>query len=537
MALASSLVDGLHSTGTPSTAAAAGRLAAVEPTGPPGNTARKAPGPEQQTEGEAESTFESCLKCSIYRSMFCGAEHHRIALTCTPLRRPAGPPCRALRCSARHGEHDDVFPIQRGISIMDTDRESRLDTSPDPSHPPQSRPWVLALGVAIMLIEGWDLGTLGTVGPKLLDYQPWATTSGTIGVLGSILAAGMPLGAFLAGRAADTWGRRKPVVAGLIWAALSMLISACAPTLVIFALGLGLTGVAIGALTTLTVTFVADTAPPHRAALYVGTAQCGVALGGIIVPFVGRLVLPSWPFQSLYLVGALALVLIPFCWKVLDDNMIRHEPSAGPIATPLRALRTTSWRRTTALFSGTSFFVLMLVSAVAVWLPTLLVQRGFDLRSALEFTIAFNGGAIVGTLAATVIADRGRTKAATVACLLCACIALLALSVAGVPWLILALSALAGVGSFGTQNLLNGYIAGSYPTQLRGSALGVTIGIGRIGAIVGPGFVAAVTGAATASGAGFYALVAPAVAGVAVLAFLPALVAPETAIAPIATRA
>ncbi|MGK8557289.1 MFS transporter [Nocardia gipuzkoensis] len=408
---------------------------------------------------------------------------------------------------------------------MDTDREPQLDTPHDPSDRPPSRRRVLALGVAIMLIEGWDLGTLGTIGPKLLDYQPWATASGTIGVLGSILAAGMPLGAFLAGRAADTWGRRKPVIACLVWAALSMLISACAPTLAIFAVGLGLTGVAIGALTALTVTFVADTAPPHRASLYVGIAQCGVALGGIIVPFVGRMVLSSWPFQSLYWVGTLALALIPFAWKVLDDNTIPHDRASG--VSPLRALRTTRWRRTTALFSGTSFFVLMLVSAVAVWLPTLLVQRGFDLRSALGFTIAFNGGAIVGTLAATVVADRGRTKAATVACLLCACISLLALSAAGVSWLILALSALAGVGSFGTQNLLNGYIAGSYPMRLRGSALGVTIGIGRIGAIVGPGFVGAVIGATTAAGAGFYALVAPAVVGVAILALLPASTAPE----------
>ncbi|WP_433678280.1 MFS transporter [Nocardia sp. CA-119907] len=416
---------------------------------------------------------------------------------------------------------------------MDTDREPTFDTPPGPSHRPPTRQWVLPLGVAVMLIEGWDLGTLGTIGPKLLDYQPWATTSGTIGVLGSILAAGMPLGAFLAGRAADTWGRRRPVVACLVWAALSMLISAGAPTLAVFAVGLGLTGIAIGALTALTVTFVADAAPPHRAALYVGTAQCGVALGGIIVPFVGRLVLTSWPFQSLYLVGALALVLIPFCWKVLDDNAVRHESGTRTTAGPLQALRTIRWRRTTALFSGTSFFVLMLVSAVAVWLPTLLVQRGFDLRSALGFTIAFNGGAIVGTLAATMVADRGRTKAATAVCLLCACISLLALSVADGSWLILALSALAGVGSFGTQNLLNGYIAGSYPMRLRGSALGVTIGIGRVGAIAGPGFVGAVTGAATTSSAGFYALVVPAVAGVALLAFLPALAAPEPETVPI----
>ncbi|MEV6362210.1 MFS transporter [Nocardia asteroides] len=376
---------------------------------------------------------------------------------------------------------------------------------------------VLALGIAILVIEGWDLGALGTSGPVILESHQWGATTASLGMFGMILSLGMPFGALLSGRASDRLGRRQPVLVGLAAAAVGMAVSGFAPSMAVFSLGLAITGVAIGALTTSTIAFVADYAPAGRRSLHVCTAQCGIALGGLIVPFVGRSVLDTVPFQSLFLVGILAVVLVPIAWAVLPGGATEGA-AAG--REPLRALYGARLRPLTLLFSLASVFVLVLVSGVAVWLPTLLVNRGFDMQSALAFTVAFNGGAIAGTLAAAVIADRGRSKAATLSCLAIACLALLALTAVGTSWLVLAMSALAGVGTFGTQNLLNGYIAGSFPSELRGTALGAIMGAGRIGAIVGPGYVSVVIGSFTGSSAGLYALIVPAVCGALVLSLV-----------------
>jgi AAHS family benzoate transporter-like MFS transporter len=45
---------------------------------------------------------------------------------------------------------------------------------------------------------------------------------------------------------------------------------------------------------------------------------------------------------------------------------------------------------------------------------------------------------------------------------------------------------LAGAGSIGTQIVLFGYVATHYPARVRASALGITTGIGRLGAVTGP---------------------------------------------------
>jgi AAHS family benzoate transporter-like MFS transporter len=77
---------------------------------------------------------------------------------------------------------------------------------------------------------------------------------------------------------------------------------------------------------------------------------------------------------------------------------------------------------------------------------------------------------------------------------------------------------LAGVGTHGTQCLVLATIADRYPASVRGSALGVALGVGRIGAVVGP----QVGGLLLARGLGVDAnfLVFAAVAGAAALLLL-----------------
>lgn len=52
--------------------------------------------------------------------------------------------------------------------------------------------------------------------------------------------------------------------------------------------------------------------------------------------------------------------------------------------------------------------------------------------------------------------------------------------------MLLLASAVAGCGALGTQSLVNIFVAVSHPARLRGTALGFSLGVGRVGAIVGP---------------------------------------------------
>ncbi|MGK3204291.1 MFS transporter [Amycolatopsis sp. MEPSY49] len=382
----------------------------------------------------------------------------------------------------------------------------------------------LALGVCILFIDGYDLFVLGTVGPSLLHYQPWGATPATLGLLGSVTALGMPIGAIAAGWAGDVRGRRAPMAISLGWISVWMLLSALAPSLWLFGATRFATGIGLGALIPLVVAFVTDWAPPARRSLFGGIALTGVAFGGLAASLLGRAVLPELPFQRLFLIGAVPLLLTPVVWRLVPHEVPATEADASaPVAAgTVSRLFAPGYRLPTLLFWAASFLGLVLVYGASTWLPTLMVNAGYDLSSSLEFAITFNLGAIIGTVVVTPIADRGYLKPVTVTCFLLAAVAMLTLSTPQPRWLLLAMSALAGLGALGTQNLVNTYVARFYPAQIRGTALGFSLGVGRLGAIAGPSYLAAVTVLITIPDAGFYAFVVPAVAGALVIAALPA---------------
>jgi AAHS family benzoate transporter-like MFS transporter len=166
---------------------------------------------------------------------------------------------------------------------------------------------VLLLGFIVLLIDGYDLFVLGTVGPSLLAYQPWGATTATLGLLGSVTALGMPVGAIAAGWASDVWGRRVPLTVCLGWISLWMLLSAFVPTLGLFVATRAATGIGLGALVPVVVALVADAAPRRRRSLFVGITLTGIAFGGFATALLGRALLPQLHFQRLFLVGAVAL--------------------------------------------------------------------------------------------------------------------------------------------------------------------------------------------------------------------------------------
>ncbi|MGO3481697.1 MFS transporter, partial [Corynebacterium variabile] len=122
--------------------------------------------------------------------------------------------------------------------------------------------------------------------------------------------------------------------------------------------------------------------------------------------------------------------------------------------------------------------------------------------SSLNFLLCFNLGAIVGGIAAGWAADRWGSKIVVTASFLVGALAVLAFSGADGTALLLVLAAVAGYGAVATQTLINGWVTRSYPAQARTTGVGWSLGIGRIGGIVGPsvtGWIVSATSGGTAA--------------------------------------
>ena len=113
-------------------------------------------------------------------------------------------------------------------------------------------------------------------------------------------------------------------------------------------------------------------------------------------------------------------------------------------------------------------------------------NAGYALGSSLAFLLTLNLGVIAGSLSSSWLADRVGKRQVIVGSFSGAAIAFCLIGATPPPLIGYVLVAAIGAGAVNAQFLINGYVAASYPTMHRGTALGATLSVGRLGGVIGP---------------------------------------------------
>ena len=348
---------------------------------------------------------------------------------------------------------------------------------------------ILAICFVLMLVDGYDVVSFGTVVPSLLFYPAWQMTAGQVGLIGAAGLAGMAVGAVAVGQYTDRIGHRRAVVGCAVWFSLAMGLCALAPTpstlgLLRFLAGLGLGGLFPAASSLV----IARSAPGRR--VYSYAIMCsGYPLGGIVAAVVARRALEPLGFRSMFAFGLIALVLVPFALRYLPRRATSSPRWVSGNKGHLDEVLVLFRRRyllATLLFWTATFFALFVIYGLYTWLPEIMRQSGYQLDTAIAFLLALNVGGVVGMLGSARMADRLGSRRVAVAACLCASLSVAALSLKPSAAVGYSLIVLAGIGAIGAQMLINAAVADHFPPSNRASALGWSLGVGRLGAIVGP---------------------------------------------------
>jgi AAHS family benzoate transporter-like MFS transporter len=351
---------------------------------------------------------------------------------------------------------------------------------------------VLGLCFATIVFDGYDLIVYGSVVPELLDYEPWGLTPQRVGNIGSLALAGMLIGALAVGTLTDLIGRRKVLLACLVWFSLAMGGCAVAPSAEVFAACRFLAGLGLGGVMPTTVALTVEWAPPDRHHRYNAVMFSGYSVGGVLAALLAIWFLDDHGFRPLFALGMLPLVtVVPLAWRFLPESRQFRDGQRPGGETPApraltRALFTGPKLKASLLFPAASFCGLLLVYGLNTWLPKIMQKAGYPLASSLALLVMLNVGAVIGALSGSAVADRLGAKLVTATGFVVAAGAVLLMSRGLSVGTLYFVVAAAGLGSVGTQILLNGYVASYYGADHRASALGWTLGVGRLGAILGP---------------------------------------------------
>ena len=385
---------------------------------------------------------------------------------------------------------------------------------------------VLVLALLALIIEGYDIQIMSFAAPSLL--KAWHLQRAALAPVLSASLAGILFGAPLFGWIGDRIGRKTCIlISSVLYGLLSLclLLAHDLNTLVVlrFLAGLGMGGVIPNA-----IAVAAELAPKRMRAGMAGFIGVGITVGGVAPGLIVAQLPPGPVFRQLFLLGGLApLVLaaiialgLPESIAFLiqrggsktriashanqidpalgadaqDDFVLPPRPADEPVG--YAALFTGGLKLVTPLlwvmFAASLLSLFMLTS----WMPLLLEASGFTARDAAATNSLFQiGGAVSGVVVLLLLGRLGPRLPSAMFVLALVSIAIAArapLSNGALAFVI----AICGFCITGIQCSLNGTAGMAYPTSVRSRGVGAALGVGRIGAVVGP----LVAGAMVASG-------------------------------------
>jgi len=369
-------------------------------------------------------------------------------------------------------------------------------------------------------LDAMDVGLISFIIAVLA--QQWELTKTETGWIASVGFIGMAIGASLGGLLADRLGRRQVFALTLliygIATGASALVGGIAALLVLrFFVGLGL-----GAELPVASTYVSEFAPTRIRGRLIVILEAFWAVGWTAAALIGYFVIPAsedgwrWAF-ALGAVPAVYAIVVRWAlpesprWLagrgriaeaerivtafetdagIITGPAIRKEPPSRALAVTTRARLSTLWhpefRVRTICIWLVWFCVNFAYYGAFIWIPSILVDAGYDLVRSFGFTLLITLAQLPGyAVAAWLIEVWGRRLTLSVFLAGSAVSAVLFGTATGETAIIATGMALSffNLGAWGALYAVTPEI---YPTSLRGTGTGWAAGVGRIASIIAP---------------------------------------------------
>ncbi|WP_277586317.1 MFS transporter [Psychrobacillus antarcticus] len=367
----------------------------------------------------------------------------------------------------------------------------------------------------IMMFDGYDVVIYGATIPLL--KTDWGITNIVAGSISSYTTIGTAIGAVLFGLYADRFGKKRIIIFTTFLFSFFTLLSGFAPTPIFFIICRIIAGLGFGGVMPNIAALISEYAPAKHRAAIISFIFCGYSVGAMSASFSGQVLLEQFGWQPVYWIGGLPLLLLPFVARILPESIstLMKQKDTKSLITVLRKIEPmlskdvqityvqekqshkSSVRDlfknklglSTMMFWLSCFCTFILMYSLNTWLPTLMMNAGYDLKSSLTFIAVLQLGAITGTLIFGNLIQLLGFKRVLIPLYLVGAVSLVLIGYSKNIYIAYGLIALIGAASVGLQNMSNAYVAEYYSVNVRATALGSTMAFGRLGSIVAPTYM------------------------------------------------
>ena len=365
-----------------------------------------------------------------------------------------------------------------------------MSTPASPSPVPLSRNRLLFVSGTAWLFDAMDVGLLAFVLAAL--KVSWSLTPAQMGWLGSINSIGMAVGAVAFGMWADRVGRRRVFIATLLLFSIASGLSAFATNLAVLMALRFLIGAGLGGELPVASTYVSERVPAHERGRVVVLLESFWAVGWLLAALIAYFVMPRFApdtgWRVAMVLGAIPALYALYLRRRLDDDAPQADTRqpVPPWTERLPLLWSAPHRRSTAMLWLLWFTVVFSYYGMFLWLPSVMVAKGFALIKSFEYVLIMTLAQLPGYFTAAWLIERAGRKFVLVSYLLGTAASAWAFGNAGSETALLVAGILLSFFNLGAWGALYAYTPENYPGSIRASGVGTAAGIGRLGGILGP---------------------------------------------------
>jgi benzoate transport len=373
----------------------------------------------------------------------------------------------------------------------------------------------VSLCALINVFDGFDAMAIAYTAPAI--SSEWSLSAGALGIVFSAGYFGMAVGALSLGMLSDRIGRRKMILCSVAVLTLTMSLTSTADSIGALLAYRFAGGLAIGAMLASITAMTAEYSPDGRRNFMIsivqGTYAVGATLGGLVTAYL----IADYGWRFIFLIGGVfngcLFVLLYFLLPeslafLLDKRPDNSLPKANAIIARLGGAPLAAWpeqggeqgsgggvktllrgdmKKWSLLLWIATFSAMFGIYFLMSWIPKIVIDAGVSMEKAIWVGMSINIGGLIGILW---LGYRSAVSGLRYMITLFMTLAGGLMIVFGflgqnVPVMLFVAIAL---GFFGQAGFIGLYSVAArlYPTPVRATGIGWAIGLGRVGAIIGP---------------------------------------------------
>jgi Arabinose efflux permease len=246
-----------------------------------------------------------------------------------------------------------------------------------------------------------------------------------------------------------------------------------------------ITGIGLGGELPVATTIIADSFSGHRRSKMLILVDSFWAIGWILASLLAFLFMPVYGWRpTVIITSVMALYTLVIRRHLPEQTNVKNDKLNLKVA--FGQIWSKDFRRATICLSILWFIIMFTYYGMFLWLPSVLIKRGFSVVHSFKYTLLMSFAQLPGYFLAAYLMGKLSRKKVLAIYLTGTIIGAFMFATAQSEFLVVFSSCILSFFTLGAWGIMIALTPTQYPLEIRGVGIGFTQSIGRIGATIGP---------------------------------------------------